>query len=334
MASIKDVAKLAGVSTATVSRVLNNNPNVSNKNRALILNAINELNYRRDRVARSLRVNKSLIIGLIISDIENPFFTSVVRGVEDIAHENGYSVLLCNSDESIEKERLYLDVLLAEKVTGIIISPTSDLDNSDYRAVQELIPMVAMDRRMLDLKLDTVIVNNIQGAYEATKHLIKLGHQRIGFIGGSHHNTTSKEREEGYIRALVEAEIAIDPQLIKSTNFKMDGGYNASKELLSMKNPPTAIFMGNNLSTLGALNYIHEQEKKIPNDIAVIGFDDMPWAPSLDPPLTVVSQPAYQLGHTAAKVLIDRINNKDNEYQEVILECNLLVRVSCGSKQN
>lgn len=334
MASIQDVAKDAGVSSATVSRVLNNNPNVSPKTRERVMNAISRLNYRRDRVARSLRIRKSLILGLIISDIENPFFTSVVRGVEDIAYENGYSVLLCNSDESIEKERLYLDILFSENVAGVIISPTSETDHKGYVSMLEKIPMVSMDRRMSDLQLDTVVVNNKQGAHEAIIHLINLGHRRIGFIGGSSRMTTSRERKDGYIQALLESGIDIDDQLIRSTNFKLEGGYTAARDLINLDGPPTAIFTGNNLSTLGAMNFLHAQGIKIPEEVAVVGFDDMPWALSLDPPLTVVSQPSYHLGHTAANVLIERINNNNKGPKEILIDCKLIIRDSCGYKKS
>jgi LacI family transcriptional regulator len=330
MATMKEVAKLAGVSVATVSRVLNNKPNVSPELRSKVLEAVQELNYQRNRVARSLRVRTSQIIGLIISDIQNPFFTSVVRGVEDVAYDHGYTLLLCNSDEDPAKERLYIDTMLAERVAGVIVSPVAEVDNYSSVPLRAGVPIVAMDRRMRDLDVDTVVVNNVEGAYRAVSHLIELGNHRIGFIGGPSQTTTGKERQEGYKRALAEHGIKLDQGLIRIGDFKQDSGYQRACELLEMDDPPMAIFAANNLMTLGALNAIHEKGLNIPRDIAIVGFDDMAWAPSLNPPLTAVAQPTYELGCTAADLLLQRIADKGREIVEMKLEPILIIRDSCG----
>jgi LacI family transcriptional regulator len=328
--TIKEVAKRAGVSTATVSRVLNNNPRVTPAHRQAVLKAVSELNYRRDRIARNLRVRRSQIIGLIISDIQNPFFTSVVRGVEDIAYKNDYTVLLCNSDEDPLKERLYLDVMISERAAGVIISPASETGNHSQAVLKAGIPVVALDRRMLDLEVDTVIVDNFDGAYRAVCHLLNLGHRRIGFIGGPPQITTARERKEGYMSALGEQGITPDPSLVKAGDFKLAGGYRAACEILEIENPPTAIFAANNLTTLGALNSIHEKKLRIPQDIAIVGFGDMPWATSLNPSLTAVAQPTYELGRMAADLLLQRIEDRDREVIEVRLGSRLIIRNSCG----
>jgi DNA-binding LacI/PurR family transcriptional regulator len=327
---MKDVAKLAEVSVATVSRVLNNDPRVSSELRYRVLGAVEELNYQRDRIARTLRVQISQIIGLIISDIRNPFFTSVVRGVEDVAYENGYTLLLCNSDEDPDKERLYIDIMLAERVAGVIISPTAEKGNYSSVLLKAGVPVVAIDRRMRDLEVDTVVVQNVGGAYQAVSHLIKLGHHRIGFIGGPSRTTTGRERLEGYEKALIEYQIELDQRLIKTGDFKLHSGYQMTCELLEMDDPPTAVFTCNNLTTLGALNCIHEKGLSIPRDIAIVGFDDMPWATSLNPPLTAVTQPTYEMGCTAANLLLQRIADKDRETVEINLEPILIIRNSCG----
>jgi len=333
VATVKDVADLAGVSTATISRVLNNHPQVADETRSKVLWAMEQLNYQPSRVARRLRMEASQILGLIISDIANPFFTSVVRGIEDVAYANGYSLFLCNSDEDPAKEELYIQVLLAEKVAGVIISPTDEDGITCKTLVESGVPLVAMDRRLRRLEVDTVVVDNVLGAYEAVSHLIQLGHRRIGLIGGPVHITTGRERQEGYKKALTEHGIGLDEGLIKIGDFKQGSGYQMACELLETDDPPTAIFTANNLMTLGALNAIHEKGLNIPRDVAIVGFDDMPWAPSLDPPLTAVAQPTYELGCTAANLLLQRIADKDREIVEMKLEPTLIIRASCGHNE-
>lgn len=333
MATVKDVADLAGVSTATVSRVLNNYPQVADKTRSKVLWAMEELGYQPSRVARRLRMEATQILGLIISDIANPFFTSVVRGIENVAYANQYSLLLCNSDEDPARESLYVDVLQAERVAGIIISPADENSTSCKRLLRNDVPIVAMDRRLRQFDVDTVLVDNVKGAYQATSHLIRLGHRRIGLIGGPSRITTGRERQEGYEKALSEHGLELDQGLIKIGDFKQDSGYQRACELLEMDDPPTAIFTANNLMTLGALNAIHEKGLNIPRDMAIVGFDDMPWAPSLDPPLTAVAQPTHELGCTAANLLLQRIADKDREIVEMKLEPTLIIRDSCGHSE-
>ena len=330
MVTIKDVAKRAGVSTATVSRVLNDDQRVSPDYREAVLEAVSELGYRRDRIARNLRVRRSQIIGLIISDIQNPFFTMVVRGVEDLAYENDYTVLLCNSDEDPTKERLYLDIMISERAAGVLISPACETDNYSQVVIDSDIPVVTLDRRMLDLDVDTVLVDNFQGAYLAVSHLLGLGHRRVGLIGGPPQITTARERCDGYLKALHEYNLEVDPALIQMSNMKLQGGYQAARQILESDEPPTAVFAANNLTTLGALNYIHERHLRIPDEIAIVGFDDMPWATSLNPPLTAVAQPTYELGRAAADALLKRIEDPGRETIECILEPHLIVRESCG----
>lgn len=330
MVTIKDVARRASVSTATVSRVLNDDPRVSDVNREAVIKAVTELDYRRDRVARNLRGKGSQIIGLVISDIQNPFFTSVVRGVEDVAHENGYTLLLCNSDEDRTKEQLYLEAMISERTAGVIVSPASETGGYTQAVLKAGIPVVATDRRLLDQEVDTVVVDNLEGAYQAVCHLAKLGHTRIAFIGGPPQVTTARERRDGYTRALTEQGIGLNQELIMTSDLKLKGGYQSTCQVLNIDNPPTAIFTANSLITLGALNCIHEKKLAIPDDIAVVGFDDMPWATSLNPPLTAVAQPTYEMGRTAAELLLGRIANKNREIVEIKLKSRLIIRDSCG----
>jgi DNA-binding LacI/PurR family transcriptional regulator len=328
--TLKDVARAAGVSIATVSRVLNDHEYVSDETRHRVLSAVDELGYRPSQLAIGLRTGKSRVFGLIISDIGNPYFASVVRGIEDIAYTNGYSLILCNSDEDPEKEELYINVFLDSAVSGAIVACAREDSMCAKKLLDASIPIVAMDRRITNFEVDTVVTNNIQGAFDAVIHLIEQGHRRIGYVGGPLHTTTGKERWEGYKKALTEHGFELDPELVKVGNFKQRSGQEAARELLHVDKRPTAIFTANNLMTLGALNAIHEEGLEIPEEIAIVGFDDLPWAQSLDPPLTAVEQSAYELGRTAAEFLIKRINEPERPVTNVTLDTNLIIRKSSG----
>ena len=289
MATMKEVAKLAGVSVATVSRVLNNKPNVSPELRSKVLGTVKELNYQRNRVARSLRAQRSKIIGLIISDIQNPFFTSLVRAVEDVAYEHQFAVFLCNSDEDVEKEALYVDLMYAEKVAGVVISPTCETDNPCRKLIEVNIPVVAVDRRMLDLETDTVVIDNVGAAFDLVSHLISDGHRRIAAVVGIPTATTGRERREGYLRALKAHGLPVLPHLVRTGLPKEEFGYQSTGELFDLSEPPTALFTGNNLLTVGALRAIHERGLRIPDDIALAAFDELDWMSLIEPNLTVVA---------------------------------------------
>jgi LacI family transcriptional regulator len=330
--TLKDVADHAQVSRATVSRVLNNNPRVAEDLRARVLESIRLLGYQPNRAARRLRASSSDVLGLIISDIENPFFISVVRGVEDAAYASQMSVVLCNTDEDPVKQQMYLRVMQAERVAGLIISPTSA--DEDFAELRQLgIPIILLDRRTDKFETDAVTIDNIGGAYLAVKHLIDLGYQRIGMIGGSPHLTTGRERYEGYRKALHAAGMKVDEKLIKVGNFKTDTGYALAKEFISSPQPPRAIFVANNLMTLGTLRALRDHGIRIPQEIALVGFDDMPWSSELCPPLTAVSQPTYELGQETVQLLLRRLADSDAPIRTVTLQPRLVIRESCGAMQ-
>jgi DNA-binding LacI/PurR family transcriptional regulator len=326
--TVKDVAEKAGVSTATVSRVVSGGENVSQHLIAQVKQAIVELNYRPSRVARNLRVRKANTVGLIVSDIQNPFFTSIMRGIQDTLQVEGIVLLAANSDEDVEQERIHLETLLAEDVAGIILAPASS-DSCTYADIlAEGIGIVVIDRNPKNLKVDSVLVDNVSGARAATEHLISLGHERIGIITGPKHISTSQLRLEGYQSALQDAGIPFDPSLVGMGNFRQEGGYQVMQALCSLMNPPTAVFSSNNVMTLGALQAIHEKCLRIPSDIALVSFDDMPWAASLHPPLTAVAQPTYEIGTAAARLLLDRVKEPDRPTRKIILESQLIIRGS------
>ncbi len=327
-ATSEDVAKKAGVSIATVSRVFNESPHVSPAVRRKVLRAAKALNYQPNRTAQRLRAKRSTVIGLVISDIQNPFFTSVVRGIEDVAYKHGYSVVLCNTDEDPNKERLYINVMRAEAVAGVILASTSETNPLAADLFDHDIPVVAIDRRIKDKRVDSVLAANTQGAFEAVSHLIALGHRRIGFVGLQLTRSTGKERYDGYVRALREHGLSVSRQLVRIADAKQQGGYKRTHDLMTERPAITALFVANNLMTLGALDAIHERGMKIPDDISVVGFDDMACATLLEPPLTTVAQPTYELGQRAAELLLERLKQPQKPAVQIELKTSLIVRGS------
>lgn len=332
--TMRDVAEYAKVSLSTVSRVLNNHASVDDELRERVMRAVRALGYQPNLAARRLRSNTSHVIGLIISDIENPFFTSVVRGVEDMAYADQRNVILCNTDEDPAKEQIYLEVMQAERVAGLIITPThGDRKREPYVKLQEMgIPVVLLDRNLGLSAFDNVTVDNLNGAYQAVQHLIGLGKKRIALVTADTRLTTFQQRYEGYLKALNEAGLKPQKELIKVANPKAAGAYQSTLQLLQITQPPDAIFAGNNLMTLGVLSALRDQHFRVPEDIALVGFDDMPWSSQLSPPVTSVSQPTYELGQEATRLLLRRINNPDVHPQSVVLQTRLVVRESCGAQ--
>src|SRR5689334_3987169 len=270
MPNIQDVAKQAGVSIATVSRVLNGSARVSADVKQRVQATMEALAYQPNPAARSLRSNRSRIIGLLISDIQNPFFTGLIRGAEDEALRHEYSLILCNSSESPQREQQYLDVLYAERVAGLIVVPTSEQLSEEIRKRfrERGIPVVAVDRRVKDRYIDAVLVDNVWGAREAVAHLIANGYRRIGAVTGPQSVTTGRERLEGYRLALQDAGIPLDPALERVGSFKIDSGQELTEQLLDLDPPVEALFVANNLMTMGALNAIHERKLRVPDDVA------------------------------------------------------------------
>ena len=332
MVKIKDVADAAGVSTATVSRVLANKPHVRQEVKARVINVVKKLNYRPNRVARSLRSQKSTIIGLIVSDIENPFFQQVGRAVEDAAHERGYSVMLCNNDEDPDKEQRYLNLIRDENLAGIILSPTRQTADN-FSATSELnIPMVVIDRRVSDAEVDNILIDNVQAAHTITTHLIEHGYRRIGAIFGIG-STTGRERREGFVQALKAYDLQPSTDLVKYANPREDDGFNTTLKLLQLPAPPEAILTSNSLLAAGALRALRESKKAIPEEVAFASFDETTWAKLVVPALTVIKQPTYEIGRTATELLIKRIQDPTRSTREVTLKSKLIVRQSCGCQK-
>lgn len=330
MAGMSEVAKRAEVSIATVSRVLNNSDRVKEATRLRILKAIKDLKYRPSRVAKRLRSKSvsSKLLGVLIPDIQNPFYVDVLRGIEDIAYKNNYAIIMCNYGQDEKKEIMYLDILQSEAIDGLIAAPVSENDQQLKSIIKKGFPVVCVDRGLAGIDVDIVSVNNEEGAFIAVSHLVNSGYKRIAYISGLPSIPSSRMREKGYRRAL-EANHLFIPELVKYGDSSYDSGVTLCAELLDMTNLPDAIFSGNNLITLGALETIHKLKKQIPKDVAIVGFDDMFWSSSLNPPLTAVRQPAYEIGKRAGELLIQRINDPQRPCIQMTLNVELMIRSSC-----
>jgi DNA-binding LacI/PurR family transcriptional regulator len=329
---MRAVAELAGVSTATVSRVLNNYPHIRDDVRRTVLDAIAELEYKPNRVAQRLRATSSRLIGIVVTDISNPFFNTIMASIEGEFFNHGFSVLMSNTAADPQKELGYLSMMENEGVAGLVIAPTSENVDRVAELAEAGLPIVVIDRRMTSGKVDMVLADNVAGAQTAVEHLIALGHTRVGHIGGPVHLTSGRERYQGYQQAMDNAGLAISPNLVRLGNHLYESGYSCALDLLDSADPPTALFIANNMMTLGALNAIHDRGRRIPHDIAIVGFDDMPWSTSLNPPLTAVAQPTLEIGYRAASMLLERIEQPDLSPRMEVLPTTLVVRASCGAK--
>ncbi len=330
MADIKDVAARAGVSIASVSRVLNGSKPVTDHTRDRVLAAVHDLNYSIDQRARSLRRQRSGTLGLILAEVRNPFFTQVIHSIEDVAYQSNNSLFLCNSDENPERERFYLELMQAQRIDGIILLPVTSSGDALSPLLRHDVPVVCLDRRVDDVDLDSVLVDNVAGAMMAVEHLVVLGHRRIGYIGGRL-VTPGIERLEGFRRGLTAYGLGEHPELIRQGDSMQESGYRETLALLALDVVPSAIFAINNPMSLGVMAAIKERGLRIPQDISVIGFDDAPWSGLLNPPLTTIAQPTDALGTAAARLLLERIEGGDNgAVQHIVMMPHLIKRASTG----
>lgn len=325
MISIKEVAEAAGVSTATVSRVLSNGLHVRPEVRERVMTVVERLGYRPNLVARSLRAQHTKTIGLIVSDIGNPFFTSLSRAVEDTAYEQGFNVLLCNTDEQPEKETNYLNVMQDTNVAGAIISPTrqtaATLSTSGIP-----FPLVVVDRSISNGDVDSVMLDNVDAAYRLTSHLIEQGFRRIGALCSE--MSTGLERQLGYEKALRAHGLVPRTEYVKHVAPKIEAGYMATLKMIDTAEPPDALFTVNSLLAAGALQALRERHLTIPDDMALVTFDETTWASLVQPAITLIAQPTYEIGKTAAELLLQRIAEPERSVRQVILKGQLLVRGS------
>lgn len=315
--SIKDVAAQAGVSTATVSRVLNDHA-VQPALRESVLATVQELGYRRSDVARGLRRQTSTVLGIVIPDIENPFFTTVARAIQDTAAQCGYLVVVCNSDEEYATEREYVELLVDQQIAGLIIAPADESHSDAYPLVRDRIPIVAVDRKLGTSPIDTVMLDNVGGSELATATLIEAGYRTVATIAGPGRTTSGSERLAGYRKALRAAGRPYRKRLVVDGEYRVEGGYRAVLHLLRDPDPPDAIFVANNLMTIGARQALDEVGV-LPADIALATFDDLALGARRGVHSSV-GQLAYDMGRTAAAMLFERIQGFDGPAREVRLE--------------
>jgi len=331
--TIKDVAKKAGVSPAAAARVVGGYGYVSTETRRKVQAAVRELGYRPNTIARSMVTKSTRTIGLVITDITNPFFAQLVRGIEDVTWQHGYTLVLANTDENREREQAVVYALQEKRVDAFIIVPAS---SQSAPHLEELflqdIPMVLVDRAVNGLKVDTIMVDNEGGAYQAVRHLINLGHRRIGLILDNLDITTNKERMEGYRRALVERDLIVEQALIQSCQFTRQSAFELVSQMLRNSNRPTALFTANNFMTVGATKAIQEAGLHIPQDIALVGFDDLEWNQLNCPQLTAVAQPVAEIGSIAAQRILSRLKGDSASPMEIRLKTTFIIRDSCGAK--
>jgi LacI family transcriptional regulator len=328
-----EVAHAAGVSSATVSYVVNNGPRpVATETREKVLAAIQELGYHPNALARNLRLQHSSTIGLIVPDIHNPYFAEVARGVEQMASENGLTMVLCHSDYKLERELHYVKIMQAERSAGVIWFPATNSAEPAKQLASYGMPLVVLDRVVPGVRAPAVVADNFRGGYLASQHLIDLGHRIIGCITRPTELYHSTERIRGFRAALTENGIEVDESLLVSGGFRLDDGCAAAKQLIGKTPRPTAIFAYNDFMAIGTLRAAYELGIKVPNDLSVVGFDDIPQAAFTCPALTTISQPKFEMGREGVSLLLDEINESTLGINPTpLLPIKLIVRESTGS---
>lgn len=325
---IKDVADKAGVSVATVSHVINGTKHVSDKKRTCIMEAINELSYTPNYLAKSLKENKSKVIGLVIPDISNYFFTEIATAIEHTLSLSGYNLLLCNSNEELELEIRHIKQLRSYMVSGMIIAPTTKdydyrslLGNADY-------PIIFIDRKLSNVQGDSISVDGAEAIEKAMDYLISKGHKSIGFIGAQTALSTTEDRFAGYKQALEKHGIAYNPRICGFGKAKIVEAREICKKILS-EDKVTALIVSSSLMSFGAMQFLSDYMIKIPDEIAIIGYDDYIWSTITTPPMSTISQPTKEIGEKAAKLILERIKNPEKDIENIVLNAKLIIRQSC-----
>jgi LacI family transcriptional regulator len=338
MSTISDVAARAGVSAMTVSRVVNKTGYVRTTTRARVDRAIAELGYVPNALARQLRSKRTKTLALVVSDISNPFFTTIARGVEDVAMGHGFSVMYCNTDESEAEEAQYLLMLVERQVDGVLLVPTRSTGSSLRMLRAHAMPVVVLDRRVADRRVTSVRCDSEAGAYELTRHLISLGHRRVAVLTGRRTISTSVDRVAGCRRALEEAGLRLDDDLVHYGGYNFGSlnqadGHAMARAVLAAAGPrPTAIFAANNFIAFGAIRALREAGLRVPEDMSVVAFDDLPADWVMEPFLTVAAQPAYEIGRRGAELLLGRIaGDQDAPGESVVLPFELIIRRSSAA---
>jgi LacI family transcriptional regulator len=333
-ATLTDIADAIGVSVSTVSRVLNDKAaeyRISTETEELVLRMASKLNYRPNHLARGLRLKHTNTLGLLAPDISNPFFAHVIKRIQKVAHDQGYSLIVCNTDETLDLEREQVHLLYRKRVDGIIAMPVG-LDSTHFEElVEKDVPIVMLDRCFDDMAVNTVVVDNYRGAYDAVAHLVDMGHGRIAFVQGLPGTYTNTERLRGYRDALHDHGVEVDESLIVGGDFRQENGFIETKLLMNRADRPTAIFATSDLITLGALQTIADEGLSIPEDVSLLTFDDFDFAPFLRCPLTAVRQPKEMMGEMAVKLLIEDLRSGTQSAKRIVLKPKLIRRDSVAA---
>lgn len=331
--TMKDVAEKAGVSKSTVSQYLNGRfEYMGDETKQRIQAAVEELGYRPNYVARSLKQKRTSMIGVIVANIVHRFSTEVSRAIEDLCHENDIHAIVCNADDNPGKEKKYIEMLRAKQVDGMIIFPTGENEEIYRNMVEEKYPVVFMDRKIEDMSIDTVVVNNTEAACNVVRHLIERGHERVGFVSPPLLISTRRERLEGYRKALSEQGISIHEHDVK--NSEIQEMQRELRKMFDQPSPPTALFAANDLVLLEVLRFIKENRMDVPDELALIVFDNIPYAELMSPTLTTVRQPAFEMGKYAAQLLVEKIEKtRKAEPTAHVFDAELIIRESSGDRR-
>ena len=333
--TIRDVARLSGVSPMTVSRVINESERVSPETRRRVDKAIADLGYVPSRLARGLSRQRTGTIAVIVPDVANPFFTLIVRAAEEVARRADYRVILCDTRADLAVERDAIGEMLAQRVEGIVIAPVNDRSSAHLRRLDRFgVPFVLIDRTVEGVEADAVLGDSEAGARQLVQHLISLGHRRIGIVVESDEVSTARDRRHGYDAALAEAGIQLDPTLVVHAAVDPGGGFEGMSRLLELEEPPTAVFTVNNLVAVGAIEAVRAAGMEVPDDVALVCFDDIEYASRLYPFLTAMEQPAETFGALGTQLLLERIEGRGSERKRmVVLPGQFTVRLSCGASR-
>lgn len=332
MATIYDIAKKANVSAMTVSRVINNTGRVSEKTRDKVKQVMEEMRYIPNSVARCLVTQESKIVSLLITDITNPFFTTMARGAEDAAMRHGYRLMFGNSDESFSKEKDYVEMILSMRVDGVLFAPSGDQSKEHLEWLQrQNVPFVLLDREVPGIDCDAVLGDSRDGAKRMVAEMIRYGHRRIALVNGAQAVSTARERQAGYIEALQEAGIELDESLIMQTSYSREQDLSVAHWMeLDPEARPTAIFAANNMLALSVLKSVRALGLRVPEDMSIACFDNFGWVEEANPFFSVASQPAYEFGEQGMQLLLDRIKNREEQPRQIMLPCDILMRESVG----
>ncbi len=333
--TVRDVAKYSGLSVATVSRVINNSPDVAETTRKKVNIAIDELGYAPPVIARGITMRKMKTVGLLIPDINNMYYPAVIRGIEDTLTQHNYSVFLCNTDEDIDEEKRYINILKTNGINGMMFLGTRHAAKKNDHIVElsRELPVLMINDYIIGSDVYSVMIDEVEGAYRAVKYLIELGHRKIAFINGDVDYTTYRYKRRGYEKALADSEITLPADYVVREDPHEKGGYRGATRLIEIEDRPTAFFTASDQIAIGVMKSIYEHSFAIPGDFSLVGFNDIPIAEQLYPELTTVNQFPHKTGVIAAEVIIKLINNIPMEQKRILLEPKLSIRKSCRSME-